>query len=114
MRNEILILAAFATTAITGLAQSAGNVEHGKQLFTRNGCYQCHGTVGQGGQAGARLAQFKLTQQAFIAFVRNPPPSNMPPYRAKVMSDQDLADVYAFIKTFPEPQPVKDIPLLNQ
>ena len=31
-----------------------------------------------------------------------------------VLSDQDLADVYAFIKTFPEPQPVKDIPLLNQ
>ena len=30
------------------------------------------------------------------------------------MSDQDLADVYAYIKSLPEPQPVKDIPLLNQ
>jgi len=30
------------------------------------------------------------------------------------MSDQELADVYAYIKTFPEPTPVKDIPLLNQ
>jgi hypothetical protein len=38
----------------------------------------------------------------------------MPPFRAKVMSDQDLADVYAYIKTFPELQAAKDIPLLNQ
>ena len=43
-----------------------------------------------------------------------PPSGGMPPYRAKVMSDQELADVYAYIKTFPEPKPVKDIPLLNQ
>ena len=38
----------------------------------------------------------------------------MPPFRAKVMSDQELADVYAYIKTFPEPKAAKDIPLLNQ
>ena len=37
----------------------------------------------------------------------------MPPFRAKVMSDQELADVYAYIKTFPEPKAAKFIPLLN-
>ena len=64
--------------------------------------------------AGARLAQTKLPQIAFTAYVRNPPSGGMPPFRAKVMSDQDLADVYAYIKTFPEPSAAKDIPLLNQ
>ena len=64
--------------------------------------------------AGARLAQTKLPQVAFIAFVRNPSSGSMPPFRAKVLSDQDLADIYAYIKTFPEPRAAKDIPLLNQ
>ncbi|MEQ1884882.1 MAG: cytochrome c [Bryobacteraceae bacterium] len=112
--KKITVFSLLAMFAALAFAQSTGNVEHGKMLFMRNGCYQCHGTVGQGGQAGVRLAQLKLTQVGFIAFVRNPPPSNMPPYRAKVMSDQDLADVYAFIKTFPEPPPLKSIPVLNE
>jgi len=95
------------------LAQS-GDTGHGKHLFEEKGCYQCHGHEGQGGLAGARLSQIKLPQAAFIAYVRNPRSGSMPPFRAKVLSDQDLADIYAYIKTFPEPKPAKDIPLLNQ
>jgi len=91
----------------------AADTANGKRLFEKDGCYQCHGHFGQGGIAGPRLAQTKLPEAAFIAFVRNPSSSNMPPFRAKVLSDQDLADIYAYIKTFPEPKPAKDIPLLN-
>jgi mono/diheme cytochrome c family protein len=46
--------------------------------------------------------------------VRNPRPSNMPPYRSKVMTDQELADVYAYIQSVPRPVPLADIPILNQ
>ncbi len=112
-----LVLATFFALAFCGVTANAqlkpGDVNNGKRLFAFNGCYQCHGTVGQGGAAGARLAQTKLTQPGFIAFVRNPPPSNMPPYRAKIMSDQELADVYAYIRTFPEPLNPATVPLLN-
>jgi len=112
MKTVLLLLVA---VTITALAQTKpGDPVNGKRLFERNGCYQCHGYVGQGGVAGARLAQTRLTQVAFMAYVRNPASGGMPPYRAKVMSDQELTDVYAHIKTFPEPKPVKDIPLLNQ
>jgi mono/diheme cytochrome c family protein len=90
-----------------------GGVENGKRLYLKNGCYQCHGQSGQGGLAGARLAQTKLAQAAFVAYVRNPAPGGMPPYRAQVMTDQELADVWTYIKTFPEPAPAKSIPLLN-
>ena len=45
--------------------------------------------------------------------MRNPPASGMPMYRKQVMSDQELADVYAYIKSIPEPKAAKDIPLLN-
>jgi mono/diheme cytochrome c family protein len=107
-------LTLFAVISMAALAQTkAGDAANGKRLFEKNACYQCHGYWGQGGVAGARLAQTKLPFVAFGAFVRNPPSGSMPPFRAKVMSDQELADVYAYIKSIPEPKPAKDIPLLN-
>ncbi len=45
--------------------------------------------------------------------VRNPSSSGMLPHRAKVMSDQELLDVYSYIQTFPAPQPASEIPLLK-
>jgi mono/diheme cytochrome c family protein len=105
----LLVLGCGAATAQT----KPGNAENGKRLYLKNGCYQCHGQSGQGGLAGARLAQTKLAQTAFIAYVRNPAPGGMPPYRAQVMTDQELADVWTYIKTFPEPPPAKSIPQLN-
>jgi mono/diheme cytochrome c family protein len=99
---------------VSGFAQTKpGDTSNGQRLFEKDGCYQCHGRVGQGGLAGARLAQTKLPLIAFTAFVRNPPSGGMPPFRAQVLSDQELADIYAYIKTFPEPKAAKDIPLLN-
>ena len=116
MKNFLLPLVIFGITVLaqTKIADPKGaDAANGKRLFERNGCYQCHGYWGQGGNAGARLAQTRLTLVAFSAFVRNPPSGSMPPFRAKVMSDQELADVYAYIKSMPEPKPAKDIPLLN-
>jgi mono/diheme cytochrome c family protein len=111
MKRLIFMTGMFAAAA---LAQTApANVQNGKRLYEKNGCFQCHGWAGQGGMAGARLAQTKLLLPVFTAFVRNPPSGGMPPYRPKVMTDQELADVYGYIKTFPDPPALKDIPLLN-
>jgi cytochrome c1 len=38
----------------------------------------------------------------------------MPPYTEKVVSGQEFADIYAFLKSLPEPPKAKSIPLLNQ
>jgi mono/diheme cytochrome c family protein len=87
-------------------------------------CYACHGTSGQSG-TGARLVPMKMTQAAFMAFVRLPreprPGSSpagqqdrMPPYSAKVLRDSELADIYAYLKTLPEGPAARDIPLLRQ
>jgi mono/diheme cytochrome c family protein len=108
--KQLMILSLFSLAAF---GQSSGDADNGKRLFQKNGCYQCHGYAGQGGLAGARLAQTNLTVAAFTAYVRNPPPGGMPPYRAKVMSDKELADVWTYIRTFPEPPALKDVPLLN-
>ena len=102
------ILIPFVLFSAAALAQNADN---GKRLFIRNGCYECHGTMAQGG-TGPHLAPRPLPVAALTAYIRKPG-QGMPPFSAKVMSDADVADVRAFLATLPEPPPVKDIPLLK-
>ena len=91
---------------------SAGNAEAGKRLYMKNGCYQCHGTVGQGTIAGVRIGPPPLSAQGLIRYVRRPT-GQMPAFTEKVMSDRELTDIYAFLKTILPPKPAKDVPLLN-
>ena len=103
----------FVLVAVTVNAQ--GNSAHGKELFLKYSCYACHGFSGQNGP-GARLVPMKIAQTGFIAYVRNPPrPNQMPSYSAKAVSDADMADIYAYLKTLPDSAPsAKSIPVLNQ
>jgi mono/diheme cytochrome c family protein len=92
-------------------AAPAGNIEEGKKHFKTHGCVACHGYTGQGG-AGARLAQNPPAFQAFVSYVRKPS-GTMPPYGSQVTEAQ-LADIYAYLKSIqPSPDP-KTVPLLNQ
>ena len=108
-----LVCAGLLASAGVGMAQSSGNADNGKKLFSKYGCYQCHGTQGQGTTAGARLAPKPIALAALIAYVRKPA-GQMPPYTAKVVSDAELGDIRAYLATIPEPPPAKNIPLLNQ
>ena len=38
----------------------------------------------------------------------------MPAYTDKVISDQELTDIHAYLQTMPKAKPAKDIPLLQQ
>ncbi len=110
MRKIILIL----TLAAVAAAQSKaplGNASRGKELYVKYTCYACHSFDGHGG-AGARLVPMKMLLPVFTAYVRAP--RQMPAYREKVISDVDLADVYAYIKSIPESPAAKSIPLLSQ
>jgi len=93
----------------------AGNAQNGKKLFVADGCYECHGREGQGAtQTGApRIGPPQLSFDGFQSYVRKPM-NQMPPYTGKVVPDQDLADIYAFLKSIPMPPKGKDIPLLNK
>lgn len=108
-----LTLLALTLVAATANAQSpSGNAANGKVLFdTKYRCYTCHGWDGHGGQ-GARLVPMKLSQAAFLAYVRNP--RQMPPYTSKTVPDPEMADIYAYIKSLPESPEAKNIPFLNQ
>jgi len=94
----------------------AGNIENGKQAFKKFGCYACHGYSGHGGlspsqRAGPRLATNPIPFPAFVRYVRQPG-GRMPPYGDQV-TDAELADIYAFLKSVPPSPDPKSIPLLN-
>jgi len=91
----------------------AGNAENGKRLFNKNGCYQCHGREGQGSvMTGPRIAPDPPAFEFIARYVRKPT-GEMPPYTAKVLSDQELADIYAFLQSRPRPQTAKANALLK-
>ena len=109
----VTLILALAQAAAAGQATPAGNVENGKRLFVKETCYYCHGYAGQGGRDGARIAATAMNADALIRYVRRPPGA-MPAFTDKLISDQELRDVYAYLKSLPAAKPAKDIPLLNQ
>ena len=96
----------------TAPAPPTGDAENGKNLYINRGCFQCHNTMAQGGGAGPRLAPRPITFPAFIKQFRQPR-DEMPPYTAKVISDKEVADIYAFLSTIPSPPAANTIPILN-
>ena len=101
-----------AAAAGSAQAPSAGNAESGKKTFAGVGCYECHGYVARGGSAGPRLAPRPIACAAFSKYLRSPT-GQMPPYTSKVLPEKDLADLYAYLQSIPEPPAVKSIPQLN-
>ena len=112
--------AATALRTAAGAAQTPqtgtppkGDAANGKKLFVGYGCYQCHGYEGQGSTAtGPRLAPRPIPFAAFSKQLRKPS-SEMPPYTAKVATDAQLADIYAFLQSVPPPKDPDTIPLLK-
>jgi len=90
-------------------ADDSAAVAHGRQLFMANNCYECHGTVGQGG-AGPTITPPRLRAQSdFMAFVRRPP--TMPAYTTAVLDDNDLAAIWTYLNSVPAPSSTLPEPL---
>ena len=120
MRVETFLLMAFLASGVGAVAQVpatsaalVGNVDAGKRLYEKNTCFFCHGTVGQGTLDGARLAVVARNLQSFTRYVRQPT-GRMPAFTDKILSDQELADIFAYVRSLPQAKAVKDIPLLEQ
>ena len=91
----------------------AGNIQNGKKLFTSYGCFECHGHQAEGTSVGGpRLGPNAMSFPAFIKYVRQPT-GQMPPFTIKVTSDADLADIYAFLQSLPQPPKADSIPALK-
>ncbi len=117
---------AFTAAAVAALAFGApalaaaqdaphGDAANGKRVYLALGCFTCHGRAGQGGAFNAptpSLAHTALPFDGFKGQIRNPS-DEMPAFSTAVLSDQDVADIYAFVTALPGPGSAKDIAILN-
>jgi mono/diheme cytochrome c family protein len=115
---RLFALAAVAAGVVfaQGSAFAAGDAAKGKVAFMKYGCWQCHGSQGQGSVAtsgGKVLAPDPLPYETLSAFVRSTNRA-MPPYSEKVLPNEDLQDIYAYLSSIPKAANYKSIPLLNQ
>lgn len=95
-------------------AAPQGNAQAGQQVYRADGCWECHGTVAQGGAiSGPRIAATALPYAAFLQQLRVPR-NAMPPYEPKILSDADAANIYAYLKSLPPAPSPKSITLLNE
>ena len=113
-----ITLAAAGGMLLAGIAQAqnapAGSAERGLKIYMHQMCHNCHGTVGQGGERGAgpKIAPNPYPWVAFEQQTRRPRLA-MPPYTAKNLPDQDLADIYAYVVSIKTGPNAKDVPLLS-
>jgi mono/diheme cytochrome c family protein len=112
VRSQVWLAALAAGIVLGQGCALAADATKGKQTFIKNGCWQCHGTEGQGGAAGPKLAPEPMPAEAFVVFLRN---SNraMPPYREAILSNADVADIHAYLASVSKPADAKTIPILS-
>ncbi len=113
--NVCLVLASLvlAAPAIAQHSIPDGNAEAGKRVFLADGCYECHGTAGAGGgYSGPRLAPDPLPLTAIKAQLRRPA-GRMPAYSDRVLSDAQIVDILAYLRSIPASKPASQIPILS-
>ncbi len=118
-----VLLTVFAAAALgVGMAAVAsaqdaphGDVANGKRVYLQQGCFTCHGRSGQGGAYNGPAPILAHTAMPFDGFKGQlrEPANDMPAFSGAVLSDQDIADIYAFVETLPGAGSPKDIPILN-
>jgi mono/diheme cytochrome c family protein len=107
-----LLLPAERAPSAPAVQQQGGRGSAGRDIFVRKGCFECHGYSGQGADTGPKLAPGTIPFSMFGSIVRNPP-NQMPAYSRRVLSDAELADIYAYLLSVQKPRPVQDIPILR-
>jgi mono/diheme cytochrome c family protein len=109
------LLSAGALTGAQAQDAPAGDAANGKRLFLTDGCFTCHGRSGQGGAYNTPapiLAKTALPFDGFKGQIRNPV-NDMPAFSDALLSDKDIADIYAFVQSLPGRGSAKDIAILN-
>ena len=110
--SSVLVAAVCASAVALAAEAPPGDPERGKAVYLRIGCYTCHGYEGQG-VPGRKLAPNPLPWPAFSSFVRSST-GEMPTFTEKVLSNQELADIHAYLRSKPASPNPSTIPLLQQ
>lgn len=74
-----------------------GNTENGEKWYKMNNCGACHGEKGSGGR-GPSISGIEMSFGSFVKKLRKKDAPIMPPYPETKISEQDAADIYAYLK----------------
>ena len=123
MRKIVLAMGVALTAAASGGLGSAvraqdappGDAVEGKRVYLAVGCFLCHGRSGQGGALNGPAPILAKTAMPFDGFKGQlrQPANEMPAYSEKVMTDKQIADIYAFVESLPGPRPTKDMKIFS-
>lgn len=115
----IAALVAFRATGTLGQTTASpppaphGSAVRGKAAFLAYGCYECHGSMGQGNDnSGPTLAPHPIPYAAIIAYIRKPA-GQMPAQSAAIVPDAAVADISAYLESIPATKPVGTIHALS-
>jgi mono/diheme cytochrome c family protein len=91
----------------------SGDASSGKRLFMAYGCYECHGTTGAGGGfAGPKIAPSPLPLAGIKAKLRTAS-GRMPVFTEALLTDTQVADIYAYLLSMPPARNPRDIDILS-
>ncbi len=76
----------------------AGNAEDGKKWYTMNNCGACHGANGSGGRS-PNIQGLDMGFDSFVKKLRKTNAPIMPAFPESKISEQDAADIYAYLKS---------------
>src|SRR5262245_650253 len=85
-----LLIVAWVSTVGSAADDAGRRVYEGK-------CGRCHGAEGRGG-SGPRLVPFQWSDELALKLVREPE-CDMPPISASEVSDAEVAQIVAYLKT---------------
>lgn len=109
----VVALAGMAPGPSFAATAADADVQAGRALFMQKGCYECHGIFGQGSiSTGPALAPHPLPLAAMQAYV-HAPTGQMPPFSAKILSNDDIARIHVYLDSIPANPPVAGLALLN-
>lgn len=88
----------FALLLIGGCTTPAGDPAAGRKWYIMNNCGSCHGANGDDGRA-VPIAGLDMGFGSFLRKLRTTDAPIMPPFPEAKVSDQDAADIYAYLQS---------------
>ena len=93
----VILLLMLTILIVSGCSTPMGNAEDGKRWYSMHNCFACHGPNGNDGK-GPVVNNLEISYWKFERIIRDAKSPIMPKYPEEKISDQDVADLYAFLK----------------
>ncbi|MBE0584947.1 MAG: cytochrome c [Desulfofustis sp.] len=96
--SSMALLGAGLLLFTAGCTTPSGNAEDGQRWYAMNNCSACHGAQGDDGKA-PEIYPLDMSYRHFLSIVRDAGSPIMPKFPPQKLSDEDVADIYAWLKT---------------